>query len=130
MLRQGKLSSNPWLSHNPSTILDWTTLNDIRINHVHVAKASSHHGLGLIASRDITQEDGPLISVSRDMVLCEARVHELAATDSRLREVLKACLPWATSGRIIILLFLLYQATVINPEVKMPAGAWQTPFAG
>lgn len=132
MLRQAKCSSNndAWLYLDPSTIPEWASLNDIHLKNVHLARSSSHDGLGLVASRKITQEDGPLITVPRDMVLCEARVHQLASADSRLRELLKACLPWATSGRIFILLFLLYQATVSNPDVKLPTGVWRTPFAG
>lgn len=95
MIRSGKSSPHAWLRLDSSDIVSWAALNDISFQNVHIAKSPSHDGLGLIAKKDITRHDAALISVPRDMVLCDARIRELAATDALLKELLKACEHWA-----------------------------------
>ncbi|KAF2670344.1 SET domain-containing protein [Microthyrium microscopicum] len=147
MIRSGKSSSSPWLTLPPDAFHAWATLNGISLSEVAVAipasisnsgsasqdgsehadPASSIKGYGLVASQDIKSHDTPLLSVPRDMVLSERRVRELASGDVRLAELLKACGSYATSSRIVIMIFLLYQITIVNPNIKTKIGL-QTPF--
>jgi hypothetical protein len=131
MIRACKSGSHSggWLDVDPAAIPIWAGANGFIIDQMRIGHSPSR-GVGFFAQRPLARNSGPILHVPKDMVLCETRIREMTAADPWLKEILTACLPFAHSARIFIMLFLLYQATKANPQVEKPRGTWRTPFIG
>jgi hypothetical protein len=68
----------------------WAELNGIKLNGVTVEDLENGQGAGLVASRDIQEEDTVFVSVPKELVLSKDLVWEYARSDPHLRQVLEA----------------------------------------
>jgi hypothetical protein len=137
MIRSGKSLDTPWLTQSHDTFQTWCEFNGIKFNGLRVFAAQSpsedpstvqSKGLGLIASTDqAADKSKPLVSVPREMVLSRGQVEEMAKGDAKLAELLRTCGTLAMTPRVAVMVFLLFQATVANPNVKAKIGR-STPF--
>ena len=110
MIRSGKSSSTSWLHIASDRFGPWASLSGISLNEIHVGTPSEDSkesssgvknesqnfsdikGAGVIASADLGPGPcQPLMSVPESLVLSKQRVHEIAAGDAKLLELLSIC---------------------------------------
>jgi hypothetical protein len=89
----------------PSSFKTWCQVNGITFDGVRVGRSRfDGGGEGVLAERDLTGgNDGPLMTVPRDMILSRERVELQAKSDKWLREVLDATGEYAKVSPFFIL---------------------------
>ena len=97
-----------------SQLEQWAALNNASFHNIHPASAGEHRGSGLIATKDLSSstQDGPLLTVPRDLVLSKETVELLAKSDRDLRALLDALGDFVHTSRGAIVAFLLYCRTM------------------
>jgi len=118
MIRRGRVEG--WLREPVEGLPTWATFRGVQFNGIKVGPLPGfeHYGSTVIADRDLTSGQAPLIMVPKELILSRGNVELMAKSDHHLRELLHALgdFGWTTRGAVLI--FLLMQATLCCPGVK------------
>ncbi|KAI1380810.1 SET domain-containing protein [Hypoxylon crocopeplum] len=112
----------------------WCVLNDVGFFGVKAAGVDGR-GYGLVAERDLVNEDGnsefpALVTIPRELILSAEGVEEYAKENKDFRQLLDAAGHQSTRGDI--LLFLLAQLVLSSPDYKGgqgPSTPWTQYFS-
>ncbi|KAF2424908.1 SET domain-containing protein [Tothia fuscella] len=120
MIRRGKREG--WLNLPPSAVRPWAGLNGVTFDGVKIGSIAGR-GTGVVASRVLKGgNEGPLMVIPGDLILSLERVELQAKSDQKLQELLSTLGDYARTTRGAILVFLLRQATIANPQVTETIG--------
>ncbi|KAI9670021.1 MAG: hypothetical protein M1831_007057 [Alyxoria varia] len=87
MIREGK--DEGWLDSPISLVPSYSDFNGILFNGTHVSQLENR-GSAVVATRSLNSRSGPLLAVSKELILSQDNVELHAHSDKYLREVLDA----------------------------------------
>ncbi|KAK7533396.1 hypothetical protein BKA81DRAFT_435333 [Phyllosticta paracitricarpa] len=120
LIRRGRQEG--WLTLPITALKPWADLNGVGFNNVSVGPLPGleHRGSAVVAERDLLGDNNdPLMTIPRDLVLSLEGVRLHAKSDKHLRQLLEVLGDFAMTARISILVFLLYQSSISRPDTKI-----------
>ncbi|KAK8209302.1 hypothetical protein IWZ01DRAFT_437088 [Phyllosticta capitalensis] len=120
LIRRGRQEG--WLTLPMKALKPWADLNGVAFNNVSVGPLPGleHRGSAVVAERDLDGDNNePLMTIPRDLVLSLDGVRLYAKSDKHLRQLLEVLGDFGMTARISILVFLLYQSSISRPDTKI-----------
>ncbi|KAF2015056.1 SET domain-containing protein [Aaosphaeria arxii CBS 175.79] len=121
MIKSGR--TNGWLHSPISTLPTWASFNGVKLHPditIGPLPGFEERGSTVVATADLSSdgiEEGPLMTVPRELIVSRENVENVAKSDADFRAVLEAVGEFGRTSRGAILLFLLMQTTIANPSI-------------
>ncbi|KAL1592807.1 hypothetical protein SLS60_011223 [Paraconiothyrium brasiliense] len=119
LIRRGRTEG--WLREPIEGLPTWANFHGVKFNGIKVGPLPGfeERGSTVIASRElIGEEEEPLMTIPKDLILSKQNIELMAKSDQHLRELLQALDDFGRTTRGAVLAFLLMQATICCPDVK------------
>lgn len=119
MIRRGRTEG--WLREPIEGLPTWASFHGVNFNDIQVGPLPGfeERGSTVIAARKLSgEEEEPLMTIPKELILSKQTVELIAKADQHLREVLQALDDFGRTTRGAVLTFLLMQATICCPDFK------------